>query len=109
MAKCKFMGVTVDCSKVDDLHAAAMQDDSVAALFASSDAALRRLNAARDAANKVWGRPMADFDAAHAAVDTAAAAHADANRLASDAMRSVVHRLVARDVLRDLHKRRVAA
>jgi hypothetical protein len=108
MANCKFMGVTVDFNKVDDLRAAAMQDDTVAALSAASDAAMRRLTAAHDAANKVWGKPMADFDAAHAAVDAAAAAHTDANRMATDAMRSVVQRLVARDILRALHARRAA-
>ena len=109
MAKCSFMGVTVDFDKVDDLFAAVMQNDTVAALCAADAAASRRWAAARDAANQVWGKPQADFDAAHAALDAAFADLSVANQAATNATRRVAQRLVARDNLLALHARRAAA
>jgi hypothetical protein len=102
------MGVTVDFDKVDDLAAAVMQNDTVAALCAADAAASRRWAAAREAANQVWGKPQADFDAAHDALDAAFAAVSVTSQAAANATRREAQRLVTRDNLRALHAQRAA-
>ena len=105
MAKCRFLGVTVDFGKTDDLLAAVMRNDTVAALCAADAEATRKWAVAREAVAKA---SQVDFDKATDALDAAFAVVSVASQAAANATRREAQRLVARDNLLALHARRAA-
>lgn len=105
MTKCRFLGVTVDFDKTDDLFAAVMRNDTVAALCAANAEANHKWAAAREALAKA---SQVDFDKAADALDAAFAVVSVASQAAAHATRREAQRLVTRDNLLALHARRVA-